>query len=174
MLFERHSGVLGHMQSKLSPLCLLQAHCLWKWLWGADMLVLLNRVQRAVPPCGRERLISCDGVHFPAHQYPVNILDAEVFGFGVAACKHNILFTMIWSSPYAQIRHTDISYWFVFLISFLVGVLALRRFGACSYIQTFPDASIILSGAGINILYLKYIIKTPTTDVDMTIIIRKI
>lgn len=49
---------------------------------------------RAVPPSNGEYFICCDRARFSAHQYPVNILDAKEFGFGVAACKHNILFTM--------------------------------------------------------------------------------
>lgn len=83
-----------------------------------------------------------------AHQYPVNILDPQVFCFGVAACHHNILLTISLIISSQDVKNSkkkkkrqpgciSISYGAVTcmcLILFIVGALGLSRFGACSYI----------------------------------------
>lgn len=44
------------------------------------------------PPCNPTHLINWETVRISAHQYPVNILETQVVA--VAACVHNILFTI--------------------------------------------------------------------------------
>lgn len=73
-----------------------------------------------------------------AHQYPVNTLDTQVFRFGVAACKHNILFTInliISSSDVRKPKYdnqgaTILAMMYMLLIVFIGGALGLSQRGS--------------------------------------------
>lgn len=61
-------------------------------LSSAGSLPLKMTTGCTLPPCDRQHWINCDTVHISAHQYPVNILETQVFA--IAACPRNILFTI--------------------------------------------------------------------------------
>lgn len=79
-----------------------------------------------------------------AHQYPVNTLDTRVFHFGVAACKHNILFTISLIISSADVRKPKydnqgapiLAMMYMLIIVFIVGALGLSQHGFWSYIWT--------------------------------------